>query len=131
MAVIKQESNGTLTLTRSQGSGPMTVTLIIDNGGTPVTRSTTINVQEPASDPWVQRTPDANEKPVNKQFFARNPETGLGTIFYNGTQGGSPTAVYLKVYTTPTRRIRYALTPPTARRSSAAPIPSPHRSPQG
>jgi autotransporter-associated beta strand protein len=101
VAVIKQQNNGMLTLTRSQGSGPMTVTLVIDNGGTPVSQSTTITVQEPASDAWEQRTPGTTEKPVNKQFFARNPETNLGTIFYNGTQAGSPDTVYLKVYKTP------------------------------
>ena len=101
VAVITQTSNGTLTLTRSQGSGPMTASLTIDNGGTPVSQSVVIHVQEPASDPWVQRTPAANEKPVTKQFFARNPGTGLGTIHYRGTQGGA-TDVYLKVYTTDT-----------------------------
>ena len=101
VAVIKQTSNGTLTLTRSQGSGPMTASLTIDNGGALVTNSVVINVQEPASDPWVQRTPAANEKPVNKQFFARDPGTGLGTIHYRGTQSGA-TDVYLKVYTTDT-----------------------------
>ena len=101
VAVIKQTANGTLTLTRSQGSGPMNVSLTIDNGGTPVSQSVVINVQEPASDPWVQRTPDANEKPVNKQFFARDPGTGLGTIHYRGTQAGA-TEVYLKVFTTDT-----------------------------
>ncbi len=101
VAVIKQATNGTLTLTRSQGSGPMTVTLTIDNGGAPVTNSVVITVQEPVSDAWVQRTPDANEKPVNGQFFARDPSTGLGTIFYNGTQTGTPDTVFLKVYKTP------------------------------
>ncbi len=101
VAVLKQESDGTLTLTRSQGSGPMTVTLAVDNGGAPISSSVLINVQEPASDPWLERTPDANEKPVSGQFFARNPGTSLGTVFYNGTQGGSPTTVYLKVYKTP------------------------------
>ncbi len=101
VAVTKQTSNGTLTLTRSQGSGPMTASLTINNGGTPVSQSVIINVQEPASDPWAQRTPAANEKPVNKQFFARDPGTGLGTIHYRGTQGGA-TDVYLKVYTTDT-----------------------------
>ena len=101
VAVIKQTTNGTLTLTRSQGSGPMTVSLAIDNGGTPVSNSVVIQVQEPASDPWVQRTPDANEKPVTKQFFARDPATGLGTIHYRGTQAGA-TEVYLKVFTTDT-----------------------------
>ena len=102
VAVIKQTSNGTLTLTRSQGSGPLTASLTIDNGGTPVSQSVIINVQEPASDPWVQRTPAANEKPVNKQFFARDPGTGLGTLYYRGTQAAPATDVYLKIYTTDT-----------------------------
>ena len=101
VAVIKQTSSGTLTLTRSQGSGPLNVSLTINNGGTPVSQSAVIHVQEPASDPWAQRTPAANEKPVNKQFFARDPGTGLGTIHYRGTQNGA-TNVYLKVYTTDT-----------------------------
>ena len=101
VAVIKQTSGGTLTLTRSQGSGPLTASLTINNGGTPVSQTTVINVQEPASDPWAQRAPAANEKPVNKQFFARDPGTGLGTIHYRGTQNGA-TNVYLKVYTTDT-----------------------------
>ncbi|MCX6872724.1 MAG: DUF2341 domain-containing protein [Verrucomicrobia bacterium] len=102
VAVTKQTSNGTLTLTRSQGSGPMTASLTIDNGGTPILQSAVINVQEPASDPWVQPTPAADEKPVNKQFFARDPGTGLGTIFYKGTQAAPATEVYLKIYTTNT-----------------------------
>ncbi|MES2981605.1 MAG: DUF2341 domain-containing protein [Verrucomicrobiota bacterium] len=101
VAVTKQASNGTLTLTRSQGSGPMTVSLTTSNGGIPVSASTNITVQEPVSDAWVQRTPDINEKPLNKQFFARDPNTGNGTIFYNGTQIGTPDTVYLKVYKTP------------------------------
>jgi autotransporter-associated beta strand protein len=101
VATTRSASNNVLTLTRSQGRGPMTVTLTIDNGGTLVSQSTIITVQEPASDAWTQRTPDANEKPVNKQFFARNPGTNLGTLHYNGTQAGA-TDVYLKVYTTDT-----------------------------
>ena len=89
LAVTKQINPGSLTLTRSQGSGPLTVTLVLDNGGVPVTQSKTITVQEPATDPWVQRTPDANEKPVTHQFFARDGTTGKGTIYYNGTQTGA------------------------------------------
>jgi len=58
-------------------------------------------VQEPASDAWVQRTPAANEQPVNNQFFARD-DTGFGKIYYNGTQSGSPSSVFLKIYTTDT-----------------------------
>ena len=89
---------GSLTLLRSQGSGPLTVTLVMDNGGWPVTRTLIVNVQEPATDAWVQRTPDANEKPVNNQFFARD-DSGFGTIYYNGSQPGA-TAAYLKIYRT-------------------------------
>jgi len=92
----------TLTLLRAQGSGPLTVMLVLDNGGALVTNTAAILVQEPASDAWVQRTPGATEKPVNNQFFARNPNTDLGTIYYNGTQSGTPDTVFLKVYTTDT-----------------------------
>jgi hypothetical protein len=101
VAVTRQITPGVLTLIRSQGSGPLVVTLTMDNGTTGVTESTTIHVQEPASDPWLERTPGPTEKPVTGQFFARNPDTGLGTIFYNGTQSGTPDSVYLKVYKTP------------------------------
>ena len=102
VAVAKQITPGLLTLTHAQGSGPLSVSLTMDNGGSPVTVTKTIAVQEPASDAWVQRTPGATEKPVNGQFFARDPNTGKGTIYYNGTQSGSPTSVFLKVYTTDT-----------------------------
>ncbi|MDA0765783.1 MAG: DUF2341 domain-containing protein [Verrucomicrobia bacterium] len=99
VAVIKEVTPGVLTLLRSQGSGAMTLTLVMDNGGALVSNSKVITVQEPATDAWVQRTPGATEKPVNNQFFARD-DTGVGTIHYNGTQGGSPTDVFLKIYTT-------------------------------
>ena len=91
-----------LTLLRSQGSGPLTVTLVLDNGGALITNTITVTVQEPATDAWVVRTPGTTEKPVNNQFFARNPNTGLGTIYYNGSQSGTPDTVFLKVYTTDT-----------------------------
>ena len=101
VAVTQQITPGVLTLTRSQGVGTLAVTLTMANGTESVTNSTTIQVQEPATDPWVERTPGATEKPVPGQFFARNPFTNLGTIFYNGTQSGTPASVYLKVYKTP------------------------------
>jgi hypothetical protein len=101
VAVTTQTSPGVLSLTRSQGSGPLTVTLTMGNGTTGVTRSTTIFIQEPATDPWIERTPGATEKAVTGQFIARNPLTNLGTVFYNGTQSGNPASVYLKVYRTP------------------------------
>lgn len=107
VAVIKEVTPGVLTLLRSQGSGPMTVTLVMDNGGDLVSSSTIITVQEPATDAWQQRAPGANEKPVNKQFFARD-DTGVGKIHYNGTQGGSPDEVFLKIYTTDGGDVLYA-----------------------
>ena len=99
VAVLKQITPGVLTLTRAQGSGPLTVTLVLDNGGVPVTQSKTITIQEPATDAWVQRTPGAAEKPVTSQFIPRDGTTGKGTIYYNGTQTGA-TSVFLRVYKT-------------------------------
>ena len=107
VAVTKQITHGTLTLTRSQGSGAMTVTLVMDNGGALVTNTKTITVQEPATDAWVQRTPGATEIPVNGQFYARD-DSGLGKIYYNGSQGGTPDTVFLKVYTIDTGDVLFA-----------------------
>ena len=101
LAVTQTTSPSVMTLTRSQGSGSLLVTLTLNNGTENVTRATSIAVQEPATDPWVERTPLANEKPVAGQFFARNPFTNLGTIYYRGRQSGTPDDVFLKVYRTP------------------------------
>ena len=97
LAVTKTITNGTLTLLLSQGTGPLNVTLVLDNGGALVTNTAFIAVQEPATDPWVVRTPATNEVPVNGQFFARD-NTGFGTIYYNGAVGGSPSSIFLNVY---------------------------------
>ncbi len=55
----------------------------------------------PTANAWIPRPPGATEKPVTGQFFARNPDTGNGTIYYNGTQTGSPAAVFVNVYAKP------------------------------
>ena len=105
VAVAKTTSTGTptvpgvMTLTRSQGSGPMTITLVLNNGGPLITATKTITVTEPATDAYVQRTPAADEIPVIGQFYARD-DSGMGKLYYNGTQSGTPTSVFLKVYTT-------------------------------
>ena len=91
---------GVMTLTRAQGSGPMTIALVINNGGALVTQTKTITVTQPAPDPYVERTPGANEIPVTGQFYARDPNTNEGKIYYNGTGAGT-TPVYLKVYAKP------------------------------
>jgi hypothetical protein len=98
VAVTKTIANGTLTLLRSQGSGPMMVTLVLNNGGAPITNTVAVTVQEPASDAWVVRVPGSTEKAVNNQFYARD-DTGYGTIYYNGTGIGSPDYAFLKVFT--------------------------------
>ncbi len=98
---------GVMTLTRAQGSGPMTVTLVLNNGGSLVTATKTITVTEPATDPYVARTPEANEIPVTGQFYARD-DSGMGKIYYNGSQSGNPDAVFLKVYTTDGGDVLYA-----------------------
>jgi hypothetical protein len=98
VAVTKTIANPTLTLLRSQGSGPMTVKLVLHNGGALLTHTVAVTVQEPPTDAWVVRTPGATEKAVNNQFYARD-DTGYGTIHYHGTGAGSPDYVFLKVFT--------------------------------
>ena len=97
LAVIKQIEPGKLILKRAQNSGPMTVTLALDNGGTATTDTVTISVSEPAEDAWAQRTPGKEEKPEDDQFYARD-DTQFGTLHYNGTLAESGDSVYLKVY---------------------------------
>ena len=96
-AVIKEASPGMLMLKRAQNTGRMTITLAVDNGGTPTVQSATIQVQEPKSDPWVQRPPSAEEMPEENQFYARD-EQDEGTLHCNGTATESADAVFLKVY---------------------------------
>ena len=105
VAVTKTVTTGTPTvpaamlLTRSQGSGPLTIKLVLNNGGALTTATKTITVTEPATDLFVLRTPGPNEIPVTGQFYARD-NSGAGKLYYNGTQGGSPNEVFLKIYTT-------------------------------
>ncbi len=100
-AVIQQTTPDRLILRRSQFTGTLTVRAEIDNGGAPSAAIATIRVAEPASDPWVERVPEKDEKPEEGQFYARGP-TGEGTLYYNGTLVQSPTQaidkVFLKVY---------------------------------
>ncbi len=96
-AVIKEVAPGKLILQRSQNSGKLVVTATISNGGKPVTRSASIEVKEPKSDPWVARIPGKDEKPADGQFYARD-DKNEGTLFYNGTLTDAGALVFLKVY---------------------------------
>ncbi len=97
IAVIKEMAPGKLILKRAQNSGTMTVTAAIQNGGAEVTAATTILVNEPKKDAWVERTPAKDEKPEDNQFYARD-DNNEGTLFCNGTLNEAADAVLLKVY---------------------------------
>ena len=97
IATVHEVLPGKLVLKRAQNSGTMTVTVAIDNGGTPTVHSTTIAVTEPAKDAWVQRVPAKDEKPADGQFYARD-DTNEGTLICNGTLTDKTDAVVLKVF---------------------------------
>ncbi len=84
LAVTHEADGETLRLTRAQNSGTITVTASVSNGGPPTSASTTIEIREPASEPWMARTPEPDEKPTDHQFYARD-DRNEGTLFCNGT----------------------------------------------
>jgi Concanavalin A-like lectin/glucanases superfamily/Domain of unknown function (DUF2341)/Carbohydrate esterase, sialic acid-specific acetylesterase len=96
-AVIQQIASDRLILKRSQFSGALTVRAEIENGGTATSATTTIQVSEPTTDPWLSRAAEKNEKPEEGQFYARD-ETGEGTLYYSGTLDQPVDSVFLKVY---------------------------------
>jgi len=96
IATIKEIVPGKLILKRAQNSGKVTVAVRIDNGGQPSVRATTIEVEEPKRDAWVQRIPAKDEKPVDNQFYARD-DKNEGTLHYNGTLKDDADSVFLKV----------------------------------
>jgi hypothetical protein len=97
-AVIKQVTPDRLILRRSQYTGAIRVTAIMDNGGEPVEASVKIRIKEPAKDAWVERPPAKEEKPQEGQFYARN-EGNEGTLHYNGALDQPADKVFLRVYT--------------------------------
>lgn len=105
LATLHHEKDAILVLERAQNSGPLTVSLTIANGGAPVSASTTIEVREPESDPWVARVPDPEEKPVDGQFYARDDsgdrgDRGKGTMHVRGNVENAD-QVILKVFADP------------------------------
>jgi hypothetical protein len=97
IAVIKEIAPGKLILKRAQNSGATTVTLALNNGGAEVTGSTTIQVKEPATDAWVERTPAKDEKPEDNQFYSRD-DRNVGTLHFNGALDEPADSVFLKLY---------------------------------
>ncbi len=97
IATINEPTPGKLVLKRAQNSGPMTVTVAIDNGAKATVHSTTIAVTEPAKDAWVERVPGKDEKPEDGQFYARD-DKNEGTLCYNGALADAADSVFLKVF---------------------------------
>jgi hypothetical protein len=97
LAAIRETRPDRLVLTRAQNSGKLTVTLKLSNGGAEVSVATSITVREPVTDPWVARTPDPDEKPVDNQFYPRDDQNE-GTLFCNGTLAAAADSVALKIF---------------------------------
>ena len=97
IATIRETAPGKLVLTRAQNSGTMVVTLTASNGGEGITRTATISVREPASDPWVRRTPAKDEMPQDRQFYARD-DRNEATLHCNGTLAEPADSAFLKLY---------------------------------
>ena len=97
MAVVKETSATGLRLLGARKSGTLTVTATVHNGGAPVTRSVAIEVTEPARDPWIERTPEPDEKPEHGAFYARD-DKNEGTLHYNGTFKEPVDEVFLRVF---------------------------------
>ncbi len=96
-ATTRDIASDRLVLRRAEHSGPLTVTLGLDNGGAETVRSVTINVKEPAADWWVRRAPARDEKPVDNQFYARDDKEA-GTLYCNGTLAEAADTVFLRLY---------------------------------
>ncbi len=97
LAAIRSVRPDRLVLTRAQNSGALTVTMKLGNGGDATTATTSITVREPATDPWVARTPDPDEKPVDNQFYPRD-DRNEGALFCNGTLAGKADSVVLRIF---------------------------------
>ncbi|MEN9556202.1 MAG: hypothetical protein RLZZ232_2488 [Planctomycetota bacterium] len=97
LAVISDSTSAGLKLLRAQNSGTLRVTATISNGGAPSTQTVSLTVREPASDPWEVRLAEADEKPVESQFFPRN-DRNEGTLYYNGQVDADVPRVFLKLY---------------------------------
>ncbi len=104
VAVIKKVLPGKLQLKRAQGSGPLRVSVAIDNGGAKITQSATIIVKEPppSEDPWVARPISSNEQPEDNQFIARDSNDRdarrQGTLVYAGTLADPADSVFVRVF---------------------------------
>jgi hypothetical protein len=96
-AVIKKVLPDRLLLERSQCSGKITINLALNNGGADKTSAVSVMIKEPKSDPWIQRIPGKEEKPVDNQFYARDNKNE-GTLYYNGILAEPADSVFIRIY---------------------------------
>jgi len=95
IATTREISPDRLHLLRAERNGTLTVTATLENGGQHVTRTCTIQVTTPDSQPWITRTPEPDEFPVDNQFYVREP-SGFGTVFWTGRLTNRVDSVFLR-----------------------------------
>lgn len=95
IATTREIAPDRLRLLRAERDGTLTVSATLDNGGQPVTRSCTIQVATPDSQPWITRTPEPDEFPVDNQFYIREP-SGFGRVFWTGRLTNRVDAVFIR-----------------------------------
>ncbi|WP_238397472.1 DUF2341 domain-containing protein [Anatilimnocola aggregata] len=104
VAVIKEVVPGKLKLKRALGSGPLRISVAIDNGGAKSQQSTTVTIKEPAGsqDAWAVKPQTASEQPVDNQFYSRdyrNPDgKRFGNLVYSGVLANEADSVFLRVF---------------------------------
>ncbi len=83
IATTREVAPDRLRLLRAECDGTLTITATLDNGGEPITRTCSIEVTTPESQPWITRAPGPDEFPVDNQFYIREP-SGFGTVIWTG-----------------------------------------------
>ena len=97
VAVDTSASAIALQLRRAQGNGLLNISLTLDNGGVPLTKSITLQIQQPITiDPWVEPLLVGNAKPVNNQFYARN-DKNVCNVRFSDSLSIKPDSVFLIV----------------------------------
>lgn len=123
VAVIKDVHDRALVIHRAQGTGPMTVTATVDNGGARISKSILIQVNEPdkETEPWLDPPVCNDEHPEDNQFIPRRGHNigsdRTGRLIYAGALGENADSVFLRVFaddqiykqlsTTPSARNEY------------------------
>lgn len=91
---VRHESK--LILTRAHNSGRLDISLSLDNGGAPVSRTATIEVTEPPHDAWIAQPPAADELPSDGRFYACD-DTDQATLHCVGTLKTPAEQVFLRI----------------------------------